>query len=108
VFRHDGTPTQFVRDAAAHHIGRASITMHHINLVGWLRHGAQPGQQLVGVGMGRRRDKLHHFGVDIHIAPMDAQRLGAAGQRGSARAGGLVTGQDDHVAVVAGIVRQVV
>ena len=51
---------------------------------------------------------MHHFSIHLHIPPVDAHRACAAGQRGTACAGCLVASQDDHVAVVAGVVRQVV
>ena len=49
---HSGAPAQFILDALAQHVGSAHLAMHHINLVGCVPHAAQPGQGLVGVGMG--------------------------------------------------------
>jgi hypothetical protein len=88
VLGHSGTPAQFMFDALAQHVGRAHLTVHHIHPVGRMPHAAQPGQGLVGVGVGRGRGELHHFGAHIHILPVDAGGLFAAGNARAARARG--------------------
>ncbi len=95
-------------DALAQHVGRFALTVHHIHLPGCAGHFVQPTQQLVGVGMGRGRLDLRYFGPDRHILSMDADGVAATGQGRPACTWGLITRQDDHVAVVARVLRQVV
>ena len=82
--------------------------MDDIHLVGRSGHGAQPLQQLSAIRMGGGRLQLHHFGVHRNVLTMDAHTPCAAGQGGTTGSRGLEAGQDDHVAVVACVVGQMV
>ena len=93
--------------ALAQFVGGPQFTVHHIDLVGRLGHGAQPRQNLVGIGMGRSRLQLHDFRLHRYITPMNTHGFATTGQRGAARAGDLEAGQDDHVAVVARVESEV-
>ncbi len=97
-----------MRNALAQVVGRAHFAVHHKHLLGGVLHAAQPGDELVAVGMGRCRAELDHLGPHRHILAMDADGLFSICQPRTARAGGLVPGQDDHVAVVARMQGQVV
>ena len=71
-------------------------------------HLLQPGQQLLGIGMGRGRLQLLHLGADAHFLAQHAQRFLSSRQACAARAWGLVAGEQNQVPVVACVQRQVV
>ena len=50
------------------------------------RQAAQPGHELVAVGVGAGRGELYQLGAHGDVVPMDAQRCGTGGQRGAAGA----------------------
>jgi hypothetical protein len=52
LFRDLGSPAKLACDSAAQRVGRTGLAVHHIDLVRCLRQGAQPGQQLIGIGVG--------------------------------------------------------
>ena len=105
---HHGAPVHLVHDARAQGVCGFQFAVHHIHLLGAVRHGTQPAQDLVGIGVCGRGFQLHNLGLDRYVASVDTHRARTAGQGGTAGAGGLVAGQDDHVAVLARVLGQVV
>ena len=99
---------QFVVDALAQLVSRTVVTVNHkhVRRGRWQR--LKPGHQLVAISVSRCRLKLNHLGPHRDVLTMHAQGRYAAGQQCTTGARGLVTGQDDHVAVVRQVVDQVV
>ena len=81
--------------------------MHHVHLIWRGGHGAQPLHQLAGICMRRGRFQLDNLRVDFYVATMDAQQSGATSEGSAPRTWRLVACQDDHIAVVARMVGQV-
>ena len=82
--------------------------MHDKHPVGCVLHAAQPGDELVAVCMGRSGVELDHFRPHGNVLPVNAYGSLAVGKACATGSGGLVACQDDHVAVVARVQRQVV
>ena len=98
LFGHPAAPAQFMVDPAAQRIGRVRLTVGDVGHLRLRRCRAQPGQQLLAVGVTRETLHRHDFGLDGHFPTEDAQRPLAAHQGRTAGTAGLKAGQQYRVA----------